>query len=121
MRARVLVAIFFAWYLGSSPASAGFQDGVEAYMKVVEEAADLDAAVVAGQGWLDANLESYTANCVLLKEVRQDLKRSKMGRGIKTPYDEYMARLQKKADNPMLSAPLLQQFSSFFNCDTLLP
>ncbi|MDX9723520.1 MAG: hypothetical protein RBU37_22420 [Myxococcota bacterium] len=96
------------------------KDMIEDYMKTVEGAADLAAAVAAGQAWLDKNLDAYKDNCKLHKEYAGDAKKSKMAKGIDTPFDDYVARLTTKAGgNPMEATGLLEQFNSFFNCMAL--
>lgn len=95
------------------------KDSVEAYMTAIEGAADADAALAAGQAWLDANLDGYKKNCDMLIEYRGDAKKSKMAKGIETDFDGYMTRLSEKAGGPMAVGPLGAQFNSFFNCDVL--
>jgi hypothetical protein len=102
---------------------------IDAYMKAVESAGGYDAALAAGQAWVDANLAAYKTNCAQLVKDRQDLKKSKQAAAHRTDLKAYTARLHavaghdpKKMDMKALkrSAALQKQLNGFFNCDNAL-
>lgn len=102
---------------------------IDAYMTAVEGAADPDAALVAGQAWIDANLAAYKTNCVQLTKDRGDLSKGKLETGHKTDMQAYVARLHKvaghdpaKMDMKALkkSGLLQKQLHSFWLCDNAM-
>lgn len=99
---------------------------IETYTKALEAAPDYDAAVVAGQAWIDANMAAYKTNCVQLNKDAQDLTKGKDAVGHRTDLKAYTTRLHKVAGhNPakvdmktLKKLGLLQkQMHSFWLCD----
>lgn len=141
---RSLILIFASFLALTFTAACGGKDGgggggadgdnpfaqrkahIDAYLAAVEGAADAAAAIAAGQAWVDENMAAYKANCTKLIEYRQDLEKSKMAKGIETPFDTTMERLNKVAGvdpaKPDAAAmknagELMKQLNSFFQCD----
>lgn len=102
---------------------------IDAYMKAVEAAPDADAALTAGQAWIDANMAAYKKNCVQWQKDSGDLSKGDLAKGNETNLQEYIARLHKvaghdpaKMDMKKLkkSALLQKQLNSFWLCDNAL-
>ncbi len=97
------------------------KDQIDDYMRFIEDAANIEGAVDAGQVWLDTNLEAYKENCQLLVAYRADPEKSKMAKGIETDHEAYQDRLIAKGEGNIMNAvPLIEQFNGFFQCDVAL-
>lgn len=92
-------------------------EGFLAHMEKVG-AADKDAFVAAAQKFVDEKKEAHKANCVLIKEYRQDLKKSAMAEGFEMDFTASMERLNKAGGGDLkLFSKVGPVFQTIWGCE----
>ncbi len=93
---------------------------VEAFLVHVEKVggADKDAFVAAAQKFVDEKKEAHKANCKLIEEYRQDIKKGAMAEGFGMDYTATMERLNKAGGGDLkLFGKVGPIFQSIYSCE----